>query len=175
MYKKQKGFTLVEMILVTVIIGIVAGIVINVINIPRVQAKSRDSKRVGDLKRIQTALELYFADNRKYPVEVVFVSPEMIDENNDAVLDLQPFINPVPKDMFHGKTIPDSSKRCFSKSVYGYQYKTNASGGKYVLGVPLEISGIFVENLCSDISNCDPAIINCGNLNNHCYCVQNPM
>jgi hypothetical protein len=29
--------------------------------------KSRDSKRVADIKQIQTALELYFADENEYP------------------------------------------------------------------------------------------------------------
>ena len=36
-------------------------------NLMNARRRSRDAKRVSDIKQIQTALELYFNDNEKYP------------------------------------------------------------------------------------------------------------
>lgn len=50
------------------LILVLSGVVLRVINVQGLRQKSRDSQRVADLKKIQTALELYFADNRTYPL-----------------------------------------------------------------------------------------------------------
>ncbi|MFH1226189.1 MAG: prepilin-type N-terminal cleavage/methylation domain-containing protein [bacterium] len=61
----KKGFTLVELLVVIAIIGLLATLAIVALNSARM--KARDAKRVGDVKQIQTALELYFNDNGSYP------------------------------------------------------------------------------------------------------------
>lgn len=66
MQKKQtKGFTLIELLVVIAIIGLLSTLAIVALNSAR--QKSRDAKRVSDVKQIQTALELYFADQNGYP------------------------------------------------------------------------------------------------------------
>lgn len=174
MYKKQKGFTLVEMILVTVIIGIVAGIVINVINIPRVQARSRDSKRIGDLKRIQTALELYFADNRQYPS-----SPTWTPISNMSDI-LNPYLDQVPADPLVGDAVADNTMKCYDQATRQYYYGSNVSQGKYVLMVAMELQDSAESSKCTDLSNCTGGSgLPCGvptmSSYSYCYCVQNPM
>lgn len=62
----QKGFTLIELLVVIAIIGLLSTLAIVALNSAR--TKSRDAKRVSDIKQIQTALELYFADQDSYPV-----------------------------------------------------------------------------------------------------------
>ena len=52
------GFTLIELLVVIAIIGVLASIVLASLNTAR--AKSRDAKRVADLRQVQLALELYF-------------------------------------------------------------------------------------------------------------------
>ena len=64
---KSKGFTLIEILISVTLVSILAGLLISVINPQGLRAKARDSQRKADLKQIQTALELYFADNRQYP------------------------------------------------------------------------------------------------------------
>lgn len=61
----RQGFTLIELLVVIAIIGILASIVLASLNSARI--KSRDARRVADIKQIQLALELYFDANRSYP------------------------------------------------------------------------------------------------------------
>ncbi len=61
----QKGFTLIELLVVIAIIGLLSTLAVVALNSAR--QKARDSKRVADVKQIQTALELYFADKNGYP------------------------------------------------------------------------------------------------------------
>ena len=61
----KKGFTLVELLVVIVIIGLLSTLAIVALNSAR--AKARDAKRVSDIKQLQTAYELYFNDQNKYP------------------------------------------------------------------------------------------------------------
>ncbi len=172
MYKKQKGFTLVEMIIVTVIIGILAGVVITVINIPRVQAKSRDSKRVGDLKMIQNALELYFADNRRYPPQVD--SWLTLGTTNT---DLVNYMSKIPLDPRDGD---NSGVNCYGNAAndsFKYYYRSRTNGA-YILGGIMEIMNTVDEKrscTSTDTSNCTPASGYGCVTSNRCYCVQNPM
>ncbi|MEI7620050.1 MAG: FISUMP domain-containing protein [Candidatus Falkowbacteria bacterium] len=63
--KNNSAFTLIELLVVIAIIGILA--TISVLALSNARAKSRDAKRAGDMKQIQTALELFFNDNNRYP------------------------------------------------------------------------------------------------------------
>jgi prepilin-type N-terminal cleavage/methylation domain-containing protein len=63
----SNGFTLLELLIVIGLIGILISIAAT--SYSTAQKKSRDSRRMGDLKAIQNALEQYYADNNgNYPV-----------------------------------------------------------------------------------------------------------
>lgn len=64
-WAKQKGFTIVELLIVIVVIGILAAITIVAYN--GIQARARDSIRNQDIKTIAKALELYYTDKGSYP------------------------------------------------------------------------------------------------------------
>jgi type II secretion system protein G len=67
-YKKPVGFTIVELLIVIVVIGILAAIV--VVAYTGIQGRARDTQRVVDLKTITKALEVYKINNGVYPTPV---------------------------------------------------------------------------------------------------------
>ena len=61
----RKGFTIVELLIVIVVIAILAAISLVAYN--GTQARANDSKRVNDFSAIQKALRMYYVDNGRYP------------------------------------------------------------------------------------------------------------
>ena len=64
--KSSKGFTLIELLVVIAIIGILASVVL--VSLTGARLKSRDGKRIAELKEMQKALELYYSAHGYYPV-----------------------------------------------------------------------------------------------------------
>jgi type II secretion system protein G len=62
----QKGFTIIELLVVIVIIGILVALALP--QLFAAQARGRDSDRKNELKNAQQKLEAYFNDNGAYPL-----------------------------------------------------------------------------------------------------------
>ena len=63
----QKGFTLVELMIVVAIIGILAAIAIP--QFASFRVKSYNSAASSDLKNIRTSIEAFYADRTRYPLD----------------------------------------------------------------------------------------------------------
>lgn len=63
------GFTIVELLIVIVVIGILTSI--TVVAYSGIQGRARDSQRLSDLKTIMKALEIYKINNGVYPNSVM--------------------------------------------------------------------------------------------------------
>ncbi len=61
----KRGFTIVELLIVIVVIGILAALVI--IQFTNIQARARDTERKSDMRSIQSKLAEYYALNGRYP------------------------------------------------------------------------------------------------------------
>ncbi|HEY6114377.1 MAG TPA: type II secretion system protein [Candidatus Dormibacteraeota bacterium] len=61
----QRGFTLIELIVVVTIIGILAGVAIS--NVKWAQQKAREAALRHDLFEMRKAIDDYYADKQKYP------------------------------------------------------------------------------------------------------------
>ena len=72
---KQSGFTIVELLIVIVVIGILAGLVIT--TFAGIQQKGRDTERQTDLKAIHAQLEAYYAQNGNYPLLTEINTPAL--------------------------------------------------------------------------------------------------
>lgn len=65
MVGKQRGFTIVELLIVIVVIAILAAISVTAYN--GIQQRARDSQRASDTAMLTKALELFYIDNGRYP------------------------------------------------------------------------------------------------------------
>lgn len=64
-FEKRSGFTLIEILVVVVILGILATVIV-----PRIMSRPEEARRTKaavDIKAIETALNLYKIDNGTYP------------------------------------------------------------------------------------------------------------
>jgi prepilin-type N-terminal cleavage/methylation domain-containing protein len=65
--KNSTGFTLVEVLIVTLMVGVLATIFATSFNVTEKQKEQRDLARLNELSKYASALEMYFADNNSYP------------------------------------------------------------------------------------------------------------
>lgn len=117
--KKQRGFTLIELMVVISIIGLLASVVLASLDDARAQAK--DALRVSDMNTIRQVLEMFYNDHNRYPGELdgVSNSGQMIGVGNEIDAALQPYIKKVPRDPAHDA---GTDERPAAGSLYFYAY-----------------------------------------------------
>ena len=117
-----RGFTLIELIIVMVILGILATVF--VAQYPASLDRSRDTQRQSDSKQYQTALESYASrNNGLYPVQTSAVLPSSLC----ATLGL----TSCPNDPKNGLSVCNGG-------VCRYQYVSNAAGTSFGLWARLQ-------------------------------------
>lgn len=146
----REGFTLIELLVVIAIIALLSGVILASLSTARM--KSRDAKRVSDLRQIKIALELYFDANNKYPATGCgyncnqyrsswLTSPQVDCSGNSCTgwdllaSDLKPYIPNLPIDPINSKCVAYMAK-CYSYS-YG-NVGDNTSGNAYEIWAQLE-------------------------------------
>jgi len=83
----QRGFTLIELIVVVTIIGILAGIAIS--NVRYAQQKAREAALKDDLHEMRKAIDDYYADKQRWPETL-------------ATLKQDKYLRDIPKDPITG-------------------------------------------------------------------------
>ena len=111
---KNKGFTLIELLVVIAIIGILS--TIGVVSFNSARKKARDAKREGDLRMLQSKLEVYAADNESYPVPSNW------------------------SDLMTALGIESEIQSPSASTPYCYYYKPSGSPTEYALSVKIETS-----------------------------------
>lgn len=76
---KSKGFTIVELLIVIVVIAILATLVI--VTFTGIQQKARDSKRQTDVDALDSHLEAFYANNGYYPTVTDLTTPSWVSQN----------------------------------------------------------------------------------------------
>ena len=118
--KRNQGFTIVELLIVIVVIGILALLVITTYS--GIQAKARNAKRSTDIASLQTQLEAFFSQNGYYP--------SLTDMNGAAwltahmpSLDQNALIDP------SNPSSPPSKTLLAAPAAKSYSYKVTQSDG----------------------------------------------
>jgi prepilin-type N-terminal cleavage/methylation domain-containing protein len=106
----QRGFTLGELLVVMLVLGLLTAVVFGSILTSR--QKARDARRIADMKEIELGLALYFDVNKVYPVAVSTLAEQS-----------QRFLPSIPTDPQTG---------------LDYEYLTSNANTRYCIGVTLE-------------------------------------
>jgi prepilin-type N-terminal cleavage/methylation domain-containing protein len=97
---KQKGFTLVELMVTITILAIVSAI--GFVSFIQTQILGRDARRKSDIKALQVASELYYQKLKVYPNTGCASVPETgcssLTNPTDWIPGLAPYINKIPAD-----------------------------------------------------------------------------
>lgn len=147
--KKYSGLTLIELLIVTSILGLLIFISYVIINNGNSLTKARDVESRQDIQAIKSVIEAYYNDNNCYPLEVPF-GYEWREQNTT-------YMSEVPQ-----------NPQCSSDSTKCYVYKNSGEACPqwYALFSPLETevessnTGInSAQNNCSlsQISSCVPS------------------
>jgi type II secretion system protein G len=90
----KKSFTLIEILIVIVILGILTSLISG--NFISSLKKGRDARRKSDLKQIQNALEMYYEDKKTYPTSISFGNK--LCETTSCVSGEKIYMQKVPND-----------------------------------------------------------------------------
>jgi len=134
------GFTIVELLIVIVVIGILAALVIVTYN--GIQQKARDTERKTDIKALQGHFEAYWADNAKYPT-LANANDSAFRTANFKGLDLAAFAD--PKNAGSQQLCATAAANCYGYSVTpaNCDNGTNGDCTNYTLTADLETGGTF--------------------------------
>lgn len=119
MHSKNSGFTIVELLIVIVVIGILAAITI--IGYTGLTARANDSQRLSDITALSKALELYYNTEGQYP-------PGSWAHSDTASWDtLLSHLAPYASGLTDGDPINNRGLDV-AQSAHIYSYFTNTSG-----------------------------------------------
>jgi prepilin-type N-terminal cleavage/methylation domain-containing protein len=136
---RSSGFTIVELLIVIVVIGILAALVIVTYN--GIQQKARDTERKTDIKALQGHMEAYWADQAKYPT---------LAQSNDTTFRSTNFKG-LDGSAFADPKNASSQTLCATSTASCYGYAVTPSGcdntatdcTNYTLTATLEAGGTF--------------------------------
>ena len=142
MKKNKQGFTLIELLVVIAIIGLLSTLSIVALNSAR--AKSRDARRVSDVKQMQTALELFYNEAGFYPIDASVTQPNgKIYSTTTTYMQILP-IAPEPVDGTCNTT----------NNAYDYTPQTGTAGSSYTIVYCL---GAATGGLTAGVGTATPA------------------
>jgi prepilin-type N-terminal cleavage/methylation domain-containing protein len=121
----KHGFTLIELLVVISIIGLLAAVILAGLSTAR--KKARDSKRIAEIRQLQTALELYRDKNGQYPPASGNVCSGGFAVGNQSGSLLSGVLDPE----FLPKALQDPTNTTGCNGYLYYRYPSNWNGNHY--------------------------------------------
>lgn len=126
--QRQSGFTIVELLIVIVIIGILATLVI--VTFSGVQQKARDTERKTDINAVQKQIEAFYANKGYYPT-VTDLNDATFRSSNDIKLDTKALADPssaTTTSLSNGVAGGSNSAKVYWYKAYSDSAKTTDCG-----------------------------------------------
>lgn len=121
----KKGFTVLELLVVVAVIAILSSIALVLTS--GTKEKSRDSRRMEDIRQMQNALNLYYTNHNRFPIETSKVTITGSDDFSNILI-ADGVIEEVPADPLH----PSRT----------YTYQSDDSGSDYTVTFCLETNTV---------------------------------
>ena len=154
--RKQKGFTIIELIVVIAIIAILAAIVL--INVTQYINKGKDSAIKGDLSAIQTAANLFYTQNND-SYDGLLGNSSYLNAITAAEADnpsLTPTENGNDSNYCLSVTLNDKSNWCVDSS--GFSGSSACGSSTFTCGIPDGSSIACTGNSSCENGNCQNGV-----------------
>ncbi len=116
----EKGFTLIELLVVIAVIGLLSSIVLASLSSAR--ARSRDAKRIAEMRSVESALHLYALNNNgNIPMSMFNNTPPMINGRIDCATAYANTDN-LYETLIQAKALSSRPIRDLSMEAKGYCY-----------------------------------------------------
>ncbi len=160
-HQQKSGFTLIELLIVIAIISLLATLALAALK--NAQSKSRDVRRISNIKQLMTALELYYDQNKTYPVSSWLNSSDAawLNNTNTLATALAPYLSKLPVD-------PKNDVGYAYNGVYTYSYfaaNYGTSGQWYMIVYRLE-DGSSILQTKDGVRACNGTYFHYGNGSN---------
>ena len=131
MHMRQRGFTLIEIMVVVVILAVLGALVV-----PKILEnvdKARVTRAASDIRAIQTALELYRLDNFKYPTTEQGLQALVTQPSDPTITNYRSggYLPSMPKDPWNNPyqyVSPGANGRDYDIISYGRDGKPGGEG-----------------------------------------------
>ncbi len=141
--RKQQGFTIIELLIVIIVIGILATLVITTFS--GIQRNARNRAREADLNALHSQVEYYYGQNGKYPSlanmnDATWRHANLKGLDDGAMTD--------PQDASSGLLVasPQASAYSYELTPSNCDNSTNGDCTSYILTATYEGGGSFVKN-----------------------------
>ncbi|MDD3067126.1 MAG: prepilin-type N-terminal cleavage/methylation domain-containing protein [Candidatus Gracilibacteria bacterium] len=148
--KNRKGFTLIELIVVIVVIGIMSATMLP--KIMGAPSRARDSGRIHDLSNLAVALQQYYTDKGAYPLVAGCLNPAGAVTTAAGLLKTGEYFDAstFPKDPITANVLTVNSVSCTGQYYYKPLTRNGITAQAFALFADVENDGManMTVNTC---------------------------